>query len=374
MILLINNAPSSVNVAVYTDDSLERIIDVGIDQLSDKATSLQFGADSISVIAPDHASALSQIFEMLFSRSFDPSEICAVGHRVPRINEYIKNSALLNDEIETLIESAAISGSSDIRACLKNIRLAKRSLANCPHVVFFVCHSEPDLDYEEMVEAVHLLTDFNHKNALANNLAATIPVAVSARHVHLSQETLQMLFGEGYTLTPEHELSQLGQFAAQETVTIVGPRNQLEKVRIIGPTRTHNQVEISRSDEYYLGVHAPLRASGDTSNTAGIKLAGPNACVTLASGVICALRHIHMHPKDAERFMVNDGDHVNVVIGHGPRQLIFNSVLVRVNETYTLEMHIDTDEANAAGLNAHDTAVLKSTLSNARITAISKPI
>lgn len=373
MILLINNGPSSVNVAIYSDDSLERIIDVGIDQLSDKATSLQFGADSISVIAPDHASALNQIFEMLFSRSFDPSEICAVGHRVPRINDYMKNSALLNDEIEMLIESAAISGPSDVSACLKNIRMAKRILPTCPHVVYFVSHSESDLDYEEMVEAVHIITGSSAINSFANNAAATIPVSVSARHVHLNQETLQTLFGEHYKLTPKHELSQKGQFAAQETVTIIGPRNQLEKVRVIGPTRTHNQIEISRSDEYYLGIHAPLRASGDISNTAGVKLAGPNGCTTLTSGVICALRHIHMHPNDAERFMVRDGDQVNVVIGHGPRKLSFNSVLVRVSESYTLEMHIDTDEANAAGLNAHDTAVLKSTLSNARITTTSKP-
>jgi len=374
IILLINTGRSSVNVALYSYDSLERIFDVGIKQLSNQATTLRFGANSISVMAPDHASALSKIFDTLFSRSFDPNEIFAVGHRVPRINEFVERTALLSDEIEAHIESTASAGSAEISNCLKNIRVAKRNLPSCPHVVFFVPPSETDLDYEEMIEEVNLLVGSMHENGLVNSRPSTIPVAVSARHVHLSQETLQTLYGENYKLTPEHELSQLGQFAARETVTIIGPRNQFEQVRIIGPTRANNQIEISRSDEYYLGVHGHLRASGDTANTNGVKLAGPSGCVTLTNGVICALRHIHMHPDDAKRFAMNDGDLVDVVVGDGRRQLTFNSVLIRVNKAYTLEMHIDTDEANAAGLNEHDIAILKSTLSSARITAICKPI
>lgn len=161
IILLINTGRSSVNVALYSCDSLERIFDVGIKQLSNEATSLRFGANSISVMAPDHASALSKIFDMLFSRSFDPNEIFAVGHRVPRINEFVQRTVLLSDEIETLIESesAVNAESSELSICLKTIRVAKRNLPACPHVVCFVSHSETDFDYEEMAEAVQLIAN-----------------------------------------------------------------------------------------------------------------------------------------------------------------------------------------------------------------------
>lgn len=176
----------------------------------------------------------------------------------------------------------------------------------------------------------------------------SIPVAVSARHVHLTQEAVEALFGEGHQLTPYRDLSQPGQFACEEKVNLIGPKRMIEGVRILGPTRPACQVEISRTDEFFLGVDAPVRNSGDVKNTPGITLEGPNGRLELQEGLICARRHVHMTPADAERFGVRDRDVVEVAINSEGRDLIFGDVLVRVKESYALEMHIDTDEANAA--------------------------
>lgn len=188
-----------------------------------------------------------------------------------------------------------------------------------------------------------------------------IPVAISARHLHLRQETVERLFGKGYELTPRNDLSQPGQFAAEETVRVIGPRNEFKEVRILGPTRDINQVEISRTDEFFLGIDAPVRASGDIENTPGITLEGPDGRVTLDQGVICAWRHIHMTPDDAEHFGVADRDVVEVAVSSGDRDLVFGDVLVRVSPNYALEMHIDTDEGNAANLGRDATGSLVST-------------
>ena len=194
-----------------------------------------------------------------------------------------------------------------------------------------------------------------------------IPIAVSARHVHLTETTIQSLFGDGYKLTPEFPLSQPGQFAAKETVNLIGPKKRIDGVRILGPARSKNQVEISRSDEFYLGVDAPIRASGDTDNTPGITLEGSNGAETISTGVICALRHIHMHPDDAQNFHVNDGDLVNVNVNSNGRDLTFGDVLIRVSDKFQLEMHIDTDEANAAGLKSKDVGTLMQLKDNAQL-------
>ncbi|MEO0472352.1 MAG: acetate/propionate family kinase [Bacteroidota bacterium] len=189
-----------------------------------------------------------------------------------------------------------------------------------------------------------------------------IPVAVSARHVHLTQEVVEQLFGKGYQLTEYKPLSQPGQFAANERVSLLGPKNKIERVRILGPTRSKNQVEISRTDEFFLGIDAPVRASGHVDNTPGIKIEGPEGSVTLTEGVICAWRHIHMTPEDAERFGVEDKDIVEVHVSHNEeRSLTFGNVLVRVSPKYKLEMHIDTDEANAAEIGRGAQGVLIST-------------
>lgn len=195
----------------------------------------------------------------------------------------------------------------------------------------------------------------------------TIPVAVSARHVHLTQEAVEALFGPGYKLTERNPLSQPKQYACNETVTIVGPKRRLENVRILGPTRPENQVEISRTDEFFLGIDAPVRASGDIQNTPGCKLIGPYGEYEMKTGVICAWRHIHMHPSDAEHFGVKDKDVVEVAIQGTGRELIFGDVLIRVSDKFKLEMHIDTDEGNAAELSAGAEGALVGTLGSAQL-------
>jgi acetate kinase len=177
-----------------------------------------------------------------------------------------------------------------------------------------------------------------------------VPIAVSARHVHLTPEMVERLFGPGHTLTRYRDISQPGQYACEEKVNLIGPKRRIDGVRIIGPTRPGNQVEISRTDEFRLGLDAPVRNSGDVKHSPGITLEGPAGTVQLREGLICARRHIHMHPDDAARFGVSDRDVVEVAVDTDGRDLIFGDVLVRVSEKYVLEMHIDTDEANAAEL------------------------
>ncbi len=177
-----------------------------------------------------------------------------------------------------------------------------------------------------------------------------IPVAISARHVHLTDAAVERLFGADHRLTPRHPLSQPGQFACEETVTLVGPRRSIEGVGVVGPTRPRCQVELSRTDEFQLGVDAPVRCSGDLAGTPGIVLEGPAGRIALDDGVICAQRHIHMTPEDAERFGVEHKDIVEVALDTEGRDLVFADVVVRVKPSYQLEMHLDTDEGNAAEL------------------------
>lgn len=199
------------------------------------------------------------------------------------------------------------------------------------------------------------------------NSEPSIPIAVSARHMHITQETLEQLFGEGHELTVKAPLSQPGQFAANEQVTVVGPKNRLERVRILGPVRPKNQIEISRTDEFFLGIDAPVRESGKVENTPGIKVIGPKGEVNLKDGLICAWRHIHMTPEDAELFGVEDRDVVDVEVGTPNRPLTFGNVLIRISPKYKLEMHIDTDEANAAELPARSEGALISTERSAQL-------
>ena len=173
-----------------------------------------------------------------------------------------------------------------------------------------------------------------------------IPIGVSARHVHLSQAHVEHLFGEGYRLSEKSPLSQPGQFAANEQVTIVGPKGALHHVRILGPARELSQVEISATDARAIGIHAPLRVSGDIANSAPITLVGPKGSLYLQEGCIVAAKHIHMSPQDAERFSVQDGQLVYVEV-KSERPIIFSDVLIRVNPRFSLEMHVDTDEGNA---------------------------
>ncbi len=186
-----------------------------------------------------------------------------------------------------------------------------------------------------------------------------IPIAISARHVHLSQPTIDRLFGPGHVLQPRTALSQPGQFAATETVSLVGPRGRIDRVRVMGPPRDTDQVEVSRSDEIALGIDAPLRLSGELQDTPGIGLIGPAGRVDLPGGVITALRHIHMSPEDARRFGVVDRQRVEVAIDSNGRDMVFGDVIVRVSPHFRLELHLDTDEGNAAGIDADSTATLR---------------
>ena len=191
------------------------------------------------------------------------------------------------------------------------------------------------------------------------NQIPKIPIAISARHVHLTQETLEQLFDKGYQLTEFKPLSQPGQYAAKETVNLIGPKNTIGNVRILGPVRSYNQVEISRTDEFFLGIDAPIRDSGNTAGSPGIILEGPNGKVQIHEGVIQAWRHIHMHPTDAERFGVHNKDIVNVDVDVKERPLTFKNVLIRVSDQFKLEMHIDTDEGNAAEITHGQEGVLE---------------
>ena len=188
--------------------------------------------------------------------------------------------------------------------------------------------------------------------------AARIPAAVSARHVHLTYATVERLFGTGHALLVRCPVGQPDQFATEETVTLVGPKGRIEHVRIVGPERREDQVEVSQTDAIALGVDAPVRESGDIDHTPGILLEGPKGRVTLKRGVICALRHLHMNPATADVLNIKDKDRVELTMASGPRRMTFGDVLVRVSPAFRLEFHVDTDEANAAGLRTNDTVLL----------------
>ena len=174
-----------------------------------------------------------------------------------------------------------------------------------------------------------------------------IPVETSARHIHLSQEHVEALFGAGHQLTPRKELSQPGQYACVERCTIVGPKRSLENVSVLGPTRSASQIELSLTDARSIGVDAPVRESGDVAGSGACKLVGPEGEVELTEGVIAAKRHIHLTPADAEGFGVADKEIVNVKVESEDRSLIFGDVVVRVSPKFAAAMHIDTDESNA---------------------------
>ena len=175
-------------------------------------------------------------------------------------------------------------------------------------------------------------------------------IETSARHLHITKEHLEILFGEGYELTKKKDLSQPGQYACEERVQVIGPKGSFPGVSILGPVRPETQIELSASDARSIGVVAPIRESGDIAGSGGCKLVGPKGEVELSEGVIGAKRHIHATPEDAEVLGVKDKEIVNVKVESEGRSLIFGDVIVRVSPKYALAMHIDTDESNAAGV------------------------
>ncbi len=318
------------------------------------------------------------------ARAAEGDEACRLALHVfcHRVRKYIGSYAAVMGGVDAIVFTAGIGENSPVVRHRVAQRLeflgavfdddANRDLAlsdAAPVGQFSAPNSRVSLlavatneQWEIAIEAARLVEE---KDKVA---PLTIPVAVSARHVHVTQETLELLFGPGATLTPHKPLSQPNQFAAKERVTLVGPKRRIEKVRILGPTRSKNQIEISTTDEFALGLDAPVRASGHVEGTPGITVEGPAGSITLTEGVICAWRHIHMRPEDAVRFGVEDKDVVDVAINSTKRDLIFGDVLVRVSPKYALEMHIDTDEANAAGISRGTEAVLVETEKSATIT------
>ena len=208
-----------------------------------------------------------------------------------------------------------------------------------------------DISTEKIAEMVkRALLEMNKTEKDASSESDGIPVGVSNRHIHLSVSDLETLFGVGYELTPMKDLSQPGQYACKEVLTIVGPSMRpIENVRVLGPVRKTSQVEISATDSYVLKVKPPVRESGNIKGSAPIRIIGPKGVVELSEGCIIANRHIHMSPSDAVAFGVGDGDTVTIDVD-GKRRTRWFDVQVRVHKDFRLEMHVDTDDANAAGI------------------------
>lgn len=204
-----------------------------------------------------------------------------------------------------------------------------------------------DFSIEDITKAVLNVLEKNQTTGFG------VPVGVSARHIHLTQEHVEKLFGEGYQLTKKKELMG-GQFASNELVTIVGVKlRAIENVRVLGPVRNQSQVEISQTDAVKLGIKAPVRLSGKLSGSASIAVVGPKGVIYLDEGCIVAERHIHMSPLDADKAGLKQGDVVSVKFNN-ERGTTFNNVSIRIDPTFTLEMHIDTDEANASQIKTGD--------------------
>lgn len=318
-------------------------------------------------------------------RASEGDERCRMAIQVfaHRVRKYIGSYAAVMGGVDGIVFTGGIGQNS----ALMRHRIAQRleflgaRLDEDKNRAVSVNREHPVASFSAEPSRCHLLavaTDEQHgiasqvsqlimKRHCPTDTKRTIPIAISARHVHLTQETVDALFGEGHELTPYKPLSQPGQFASEEMVTLVGPKAEIERVRVLGPTRSNDQVEIARTDEFKLGIDAPVRGSGDVENTPGITLRGPEGEVTLEKGLICALRHIHMTPEDAKAFGVNHGDFVEVAVQGGERDLTFGDVLIRVSPNYKLEMHLDTDEGNAAHLGRSAAGVLVSTEGEAAI-------
>ncbi len=211
-----------------------------------------------------------------------------------------------------------------------------------------------DLSRQTVEEVVRRIVN----GVLLADESMTVPIEVSARHLHITNDDLQKLFGPGYQLSKLRDLNQPGEFAAKETVSVVGPkRRMLENVRILGPTRSITQVELSHTDGIYLGIDLPHRLSGDIKNSAPILLVGPHGSLQLKEGAIRAMRHIHISPEQARLRGLKKDEKVSIQT-RGPMQVTFDNVIIRTAENLNLAMHIDTDEANAAGIQTGQVGVI----------------
>lgn len=317
------------------------------------------------------------------ARAAEGDERCRLAIQVfcHRLRKYIGAYAAVLGGVDVIVFTAGIGENSAVirHRVLQRLdflgarldedknRSAKVSRES-PTAVISEDHSRTRLMVVATDEAQAIASDTAKLAGEADKVnAGRIPIAISARHVHLNRQTVALLFGEGHTLTPYKPLSQPGQFSCEEKVNLVGPKGRIDSVRILGPVRAQNQVEIARTDEFKLGVDAPVRDSGDTKLSAPVTLEGPAGTVQLTEGLICARRHIHMHTDDAARFGVADNDVVEVAVDSEGRDLIFGDVLIRVSDKYALEMHLDTDEANAAEITPEVEGALASTQGSVRL-------
>jgi acetate kinase len=328
-------------------------------------------------------SGLSNDLRDIQDAAADGDEDCRMALQVfaHRLRKYIGAYATVMAGVDAIVFTAGIGeNSADMRhRVAQRLDFLGARLDEDRNREAYVSRQNPVFEISSARSRVKILvvaTDEAH--AIAESSAAilkspminaelTIPVSISARHIHLTQEAVETLFGDGHQLTPYRPLSQPGQFACEERLTIMGPRNKIERVRVLGPVRPKCQVEVSRTDEFNLGIDAPVRNSGDVGNSPGVTLIGPEGELTLKEGLICARRHIHMTPEDATRFGVNDRDVVDVAINSAGRDLVFGDVLIRVKSSYALEMHIDTDEANAAEVVPGQEGVLEPTTASAKL-------
>ncbi|WP_370872851.1 phosphate propanoyltransferase [Robertmurraya andreesenii] len=207
----------------------------------------------------------------------------------------------------------------------------------------------------ELIEEITRLVvgELENHNLLEKERKTHVPVSISARHLHLQQEHVEVLFGKGHELSKFKEISQPGQYACNEKVTLKGPKGTIENVRVLGPLRKQTQIEISRTDARKLGISPPVRNSGNLAGSEAITLIGPKGTILLEEGCIIADRHIHMTPQDARDFGVKDKQKVSVLV-EGEKGGVMGQVTIRVNERYALDMHIDTDDANAFDLKGNE--------------------
>lgn len=317
------------------------------------------------------------------ARAAEGDERCRLAIQVfcHRLRKYIGAYAAVLGGVDLIVFTAGIGENSAVirHRVLQRLdflgarldedknRSAKVSRES-PTAVISEDHSRTRLMVVATDEAQAIASDTAKLAGEADKVGAgRIPIAISARHVHLNRQTLALLFGPDAKLTEHKPLSQPGQFSCNEKVNLVGPKGRIDGVRILGPLRAQNQIEIARTDEFKLGVDAPVRDSGDVAHSAHITLEGPAGTVQLTEGLICARRHIHMHTDDAARFGVADNDVVEVAVDSEGRDLIFGDVLIRVSDKYALEMHLDTDEANAAEITPEVEGALASTQGSVRL-------
>lgn len=345
--------------------------------------------DAVDALLNKHSglaglSGLGNDMRDIEARAAEGDERCRMAIQVfaHRVRKYIGAYAAVMGGVDVVVFTAGIGENS----ALVRHRIAQRMewlgarLDEDRNREVALTDAAPVVEISEPTSRVRLLVvKTDEARAIARDTAllardhdavsarSGIPIAVSARHIHLTRAAVETLFGAGYQLRPWRPLSQPGQWACEEKLTVVGPKGRLQNVRILGPERPESQVEISRTDEFVLGVDAPVRDSGDVANTPGITLEGPAGALTLTQGLICARRHIHMHPDDALHFGVKDRDVVEVEVDSEGRDLIFGDVLVRVSPKFKLEMHIDTDEANAAMIVPGAEGVLEDVSRSARL-------